>query len=201
MAITTYAELKSAVTDFVHRGDLSTVVVDLIMLGEKRIQREVRTPDMEVTYSQAIASGVIAVPTDFLEWKLVYINTTRTQRLQPKSIEWIYQNYPTRSSDGIPKFIGRGATNFEFGPYPDSTYTVKGFYYKRLTSVASSWNALATANPDLYLYAALAATTAYIQDDPRIAIWEEAYRMTRDDLNGEAKLQDISGAPLRMTAG
>lgn len=201
MAITTYAELKTAVADFVHRGDLTTAVVDLIMLGEKRIQREVRTPDMEVTYSQAIASGVIAVPTDFLEWKLVYINTTLTRRLQPKTIEWIYQNYPTRSSDGIPKFIGRGATNFEFGPYPDSTYTVKGFYYKRLTSVASSWNALATANPDLYLYAALAATSAYIQDEPRIAIWEEAYRMTRDDLNGEAKLQDISGAPLRMTAG
>lgn len=199
--ITSYATLQSAVSDFVHRSDLGTVDVDLIDLAEKRIQREVRTPDMETTYSGTIASGVIAVPTDFLEWKLVYIDDDGAKRLQPKTIEWLFQNYPTRSSDGCPKFIARAGSNFEFGPYPDTTYAVKGFYYKRLTSVATSWNALATTNPDLYLYASLAATSLYIMDDPRVALWEEAYRMTRDALNGEAKLQDISGAPLRMTRG
>lgn len=199
--ITSYATLQTALTDFLHRGDLGTTDVDLIDLGEKRIQREVRTPDMVTSYSGTIASGVIAVPTDFLEWQLVYINSSPWPRLQPKTVEWLFQNYPTRSSDGIPKFIARAGSNFEFGPYPDSTYGVKGFYYKRLTSVASSWNALATANPDLYLYASLSAASAYIQDDPRLPIWEQAYRETRDAVNAEAKLQDISGAPLRMTRG
>lgn len=199
--ITSYATLQTAVTDFLHRSDLGTVDIDLIDLAEKRIQREVRTPDMEAALSTTIASGVIAVPTDFLEWKAVYIDSDGAKRLQPKTWEWILQNYPTRSADGIPKFIARNVTNFEFGPYPLSTYDVKGTYYKRLTSVASSWNALATANPDLYLYASLSAASAYIQDDPRLPIWEQAYRETRDAINSEGKLQDISGAPLRMTRG
>lgn len=199
--ITSYATLQSALTDFLHRGDLSTVDVELIDLAEKRIQREVRTPDMEAAYTGTIASGVIAVPSDFLEWKAVYIDSSGANRLQPKSWEWVLTNYPTRSSSGLPKFIARNVTNFEFGPYPDSTYSVKGTYYKRLTSVASSWNALATANPDLYLYASLSAASLYIQDDPRLPLWEQAYRETRDALNAEAKNQEMSGAPLRVTRG
>jgi hypothetical protein len=200
MAISTYAELKTAVADFVHRSDLSTTVVDLIMLGEKRIQREVRTPDMETAYTGTIASGVIAVPTDFLAWKLVYIDSNGVNRLQPKDLEWLFNNYPARVG-GMPKFIARAAATFEFGPYPDANYSVKGVYYKRLTSVASSWNALATANPDLYLYAALAATSLYLANDERVGLWESAYQTTRDDLNKEGKEQDISGAPLRVVRG
>ncbi len=199
--VTSYATLQTAVSDFLHRSDLSTVDVDLIDLAEKRIQREVRTPDMEIALSVSIASGVIAVPTDFLEWKVVYIDSSGAKRLQPKTLEWLIQNYPTRSADSMPKFIARNAANFEFGPYPDSTYTVKGTYYKRLASVASSWNALATTNPDLYLYASLSAASAYIADDPRLPIWEQAYRETRDALNAEGKIQELSGAPLRMTLG
>lgn len=201
MAITTYNELKTAVITWSARSDLTTLVVDLIMLGEKRIQREVRTPDMETAYSGTISSGVIAAPSDFLEWKAVYIDSNGANRLQPKSWEWVLQNYPTRSSDGLPKFIARNAANFEFGPYPDSTYSVKGTYYKRLTTVASSWNALATANPDLYLFASLAETNAYVADDPRVAVWENKYREIRESLNSEARGQDISGAPLVMTRG
>jgi hypothetical protein len=198
--ITSYATLQSAVADFLHRSDLSTVDVDLIDLAEKRIQREVRTPDMEKSYSGTISAGVISVPTNFLEWKLVYIDSNGVNRLQPKTLEWVFHNYPDRSG-GLPKFIARAAATFEFGPYPDSDYTVKGVYYQRLTSVATSWNALATTNPDLYLYAALAASAAYTNDDPRVPLWEQAYQMTRDAVNAEGKIQDISGAPLRVTRG
>lgn len=200
MTIASYNDLKTAVSDYIHRSDNTTAVVDQIMLGEKRIQREVRTADMETAYTGTIASGVIAVPTDFLEWRAVYINSSVAYRLEPKTWEWVLANYPQRSADSIPKFIARNASNFEFGPYPDSGYTVKGTYYKRLTAVSSSWNALATANPDLYLAAALAYANAYIGDDAALK-WDALYQSIRDSLNGEAKLQDISGAPLRMTAG
>lgn len=201
--ITSYATLQDALNDFLHRSDLTTVDVDIIDLAEKRIQREVRTPDMEAAYTGTIAAGVIAVPTGFLEWKAVYIDSNGANRLQPKTFEWLLQNYPQRttSGGGIPKFIARNVSNFEFGPYPDSNYSVAGTYYKRLASVASSWNALATTNPDLYLYASLSAAAAYIGDDPRVPMWEAAYQMTRDALNSEARIQEMSGAPLRMTRG
>ena len=197
--LTSYNDLKTEVANFVHRSDLASEVQTLILLGEKRIQREVRTPDMETAYTGTIAAGVIAAPSDFLEWKVVYIDSNGAKRLQPKDLEWVLANYPTRSADGLPKFIARSASNFEFGPYPDSTYSVAGVYYKRLTTVSSSWNALATASPDLYLYAALAACEAFQINDPRVGLWDSMYQSTRDAVNREATKQELSGAPLRMT--
>lgn len=200
MALASYNDLKAAVADHLHRSDLTTPIVDLITLGEKRIQREVRTPDMETSYSGTIAAGVIAVPSDFLEWKLVYIDSSGVKKLTPKDLEWVFTNYPTRSADSTPKYIARAGSNFEFGPYPDTTYSVKGWYYKRLTTVASSWNALATANPDLYLFAALAEARAYVDDLEKVTAWDMKYQNARDYLNAEAKRQDISGGPLAATA-
>lgn len=201
MALASYANLTAAIADWLHRSDLTTPIADLVVIGENRINREVRCADMETAYSGTISSGVIAVPTDFLEWKAVYIDSNGANRLQPKSWEWVLQNYPTRSADGLPKFIARNASNFEFGPYPDSTYAVKGTYYKRLAAVASSWHNLATEYPDLYLFAALAESAAYIGDDPRIPTWEARYQAIRDSINREAVNAEFSGAPLVMTRG
>lgn len=199
MALASYANLTAAIADELHRSDLTTPIADFVLRGEKRIHREVRATEMEAAYSGTIASGVIAVPSNFLAWRAVYIDSNGAQILQPKDWEWILANYPQRSSSGVPKFIARNATNFEFGPYPDSTYSVKGTYYQRLTTVSSQWNALATANPDLYLYAALTQASAYIGDDPRIPLWEAAYQSAKEAINAEAIGIDFGGGPLRVT--
>ena len=201
MALASYANLTAAVADWLHRSDLTTPIADFVVIAENRINREVRCADMETAYSGTIASGVIAVPTDFLEWKAVYIDSSGANRLQPKSWEWVLQNYPQRSASGLPKFIARNASNFEFGPYPDSTYAVKGTYYKRLAATATTWHNLAAEYPDLYLFGTLAASAPYIGDDPRLPMWESMYREIRDSINQEAVKADISGAPLVMTRG
>lgn len=201
MALASYANLTASVADWLHRSDLTTPIADFVVIAENRINREVRCADMETAYTGTIAAGVIAVPTDFLEWKAVYIDSNGATRLQPKSWEWLLFNYPTRSSEGLPKFIARNASNFEFGPYPDSTYSVKGTYYKRLAAVSSSWHNLATEYPDLYLFGTLVAAAPYIGDDPRIPMWNSMYESIRDSINQEAVKADISGAPLVMTRG
>lgn len=201
MALASYNDLKAAIATELHRSDLTTPIEDFILRGEKRINREIRASEMETAYTGTIAAGVIAVPTDFLEWKVVYIDAAKAQRLEPKAWEWVLDNYGTRSASGLPKFIARNGSNFEFGPYPDSTYSVKGTYYKRPAAVSSSWHSLASTNPDLYLYAALIESTAHIGDDPRLGIWKQAYDMARDAINAEAQMQNISGAPLRVTFG
>lgn len=199
MSIASYADLQTAVGNWLNRGDLTSIIPDLIMLGEKRINRDIKTPDMEEAFSGTIASGAVAVPADFLGWKFVYIDAARVATLEPKPIEWIYKEYPNRSSDGMPFFIGRNGANFEFGPYPDSGYTVKGTYYKRLASVSSSWNALATTHPDLYLFAALCEATPYIKDDPRVQLWESKYSSVAAAINGQAKEQELGFGALRMS--
>lgn len=198
MALTSYNDLKAAIATELHRSDITTPIEDFIRRGELRIQREVKAPEMEATYSGTIASGVIAVPTDFLAWRAVYIDSNGANILEPKTWEWVLKNYPYRSASGVPKFIARNATNFEFGPYPDSTYSVKGTYRKRLTTVSSSWNALATANPDLYLYAALTQASAFARDNDEALKWEQFYSAIRDAINSEALGIDFSDMPLRV---
>ena len=169
MAITTYAELQTAVGSWLHRADLTSQIPDFILFGEKRIFRETRIRVMETAFSGTISSGVIAVPSDYLEFKSVYLNTSPTIKLSRVQASQIYDEYPTRASTGRPKLIAREGANFIFGPYPDSGYTVNGIYYASPTSIQSSANALFLANPDLYLYAALLAATPYLSNDQRTA--------------------------------
>jgi hypothetical protein len=206
-AITDYASLVQTVADWLHRDntstDLGNFVPTFVQLAQERIYRELRVAEMEETFSTAISSGVIAVPTGYIELKNAYIDATPIQKLQKKDAEWIYRNYPTRSSDSTPKFIGREKTNFIFGPYPDSTYTVKGTYYKQLTSLSGSntSNWLITDAPSLILFASLCEAEPYLMNDPRMTLWEQKYRETRDRLQNQDNQEEFSGGPLAMTAG
>ena len=199
MAITTYAELQTACANWLHRADLTTYIPDFIMLGETRIYREVRTKDMETSFSDTIASGTIALPTSYIDLKFAYINRSPVQWLDRKPAAWIYQNYPNRSSEGIPTTIAREGSTFIFGSYPDSDYPVTGVYYKNLGTVSSTAHALFTNNPDLYLFAALSEAEPYLKNDARVALWKAKYNEIRDQVNQFADQEDHSGSNLRMT--
>lgn len=192
MSLATYADLQTAVAGWLHRGDLTTIIPDLILLAEKRIFRTIRAREMETALAGTIASGVLAVPSDFVSFKSAYLNTTPTVKLQRASVAQIYENYPNRSSDARPRYIAREGSNFIFGPYPDSSYGVNGIYYARLTSIQTSANALFVANPDLYLMAALCEASPYIKDDPRIQIWEAKFAQIKADIEAENDEEDRS---------
>lgn len=200
MSISTYAELQTAVAGWLHRGDLTAIIPDLIMVGEKYLFRHARTRDMESTLNVTIASGVAALPADYVELKHAYIDGTPVAPLQRKASDWVYLRYPTRSAESKPLFIARDGSNFVFGPYPDSGYTVKGIYYGRLASIQTSANALFTANPDLYLFAALAESAPYLMNDNRVALWMSKRDQILNDVNGEDGRETMSGGPLAMVA-
>lgn len=179
---------------------MGTYADDLITVAEGRIFREVRCREMEVALSSTIASGVISVPTDYVELKFAYIDGTPIQMLQRKDPSWIYLTYPLRSSQGKPKFIARDVGNLIFGPYPDSNYTVKGTYYKELTAVSSSVNDLFTNNPDLYLSASLAEAFRFLRNDPMLKYWDDRYNAIKSTVSAQDKAERISGGPLTMVA-
>jgi len=174
------------------------MIADLVTIGESRLLREAKTKDNEQAYSTAIASGVISVPSDYIAAKYFYISTTPVRFLEPRSPDWIYQNYPTRSGGSPPKYFARDGANFIFGPYPDSTYTVAGVYYKRLAALSTGVNNLFTNNPDLYLFACLAEAGILIGPDSRIPIWEQKYQKILADVNGMSKNAEYFGSSLRM---
>lgn len=200
MSISTYAELQTAVASWLKRTDLTDEIPDLITLGEKWIFRRARTRDMETALSVSISSGVAAVPADYVEMKHAYIDGTPVCPVQRQSASQIYARYPLRSADGKPQFFARDGSNFIFGPYPDSNYTLKGIYYKRLTTIVSSANALFTANPDLYLFAALSEAEPFLKNDKRMPVWMAKRDQALADVNMEDQKETFSGGPLSMVA-
>lgn len=201
-AITDYATLKTEVAAWLHRADLTNEIVGLIQFGENRIYRDLRVRQMETALSGTIASGVIAVPSGYLELKNAYVNTAPVQKLERKDAEWIYAQYPTRSSDRVPRFIAREATNFIFGPYPDSTYTVKGVYYKQLAALSASntTNWLITDAPELILFATLCEAAPFIGDDGQVGLWEKKYAQIAARIQTADNYEEFSGSPISASA-
>lgn len=176
-----------------------SMVADLITVGETRIFREARTRDMETEFSDTISAGGLALPASYLALKTAYVNSSPTQSLERRPAEWVRLTYPQNSSSGIPKYIARYASNFIFGPYPDSAYTIKGVYYKQLTAISgAALNAMFTTNPDLYLFACLSKGIIILGNSPKIPIWEAEYQRILADVNGADKAEQASGSSLQM---
>ncbi len=177
MALTTYAGLKSAIADWLDRADLTSVIDDFIDLAETDIARELRVAEMVTSLSSAIASGVIAVPSGFLEFVNVQTDGTPAHPLRVTTPDRLIADFPLRSSSGRPLFIARQGANFIFGPYPDSAYTVSGTYYKKLTPLGDGTGGTVTTNyltdeaPDLILAGSMMYAYEYLMDEQHAKYW------------------------------
>lgn len=203
MTIESFSTLKTHIGDLLTRPELASVIDTFISLGEARIYRDLRIRAMETALSETIASGVIAVPSGYKSLKYAYVETSPVQKLTRKDAEWVYQNYPSRSSGGVPQFIAREAGNFIFGPYPDSTYTVKGVYYARLTALSTDneTNWFTESAPDLLMYAALCEAEPYLMNDSRIQLWNSLYDRTKARVQAEDNSEELSGSVLMTSRG
>lgn len=206
MAFSSYTSFGTSLASWLLDSNTATVtdvgvsiVADLITVGESRLFRETRSRDMETSFGSTIASGVLALPTSYLALKSAYVNTSPNVSLERRSAEWIRLQYPQSTTSGVPKFIARYGTNFIFGPYPDSAYTVNGIYYMQPTAISgAALNTLFTTNPDLYLFACLAEAVIIVGQDKRLPVWESKYQRILADVNGMDKAEDASGSSLQM---
>jgi hypothetical protein len=199
MSLLSYSDLQTSVAAWTHRADLTTIIPDLITIGENKIFREVRCKAMEATLSGTIANGVVALPADYLALKFARIASTPVSQLTGASASKIYAKYPLRASHGKPVLIGREGSNFIFGPYPDSTYTIAGIYYAKLTGIATSVNALFTESPELYLFAALSEAGDYVENDKKLLKWTAKYTSIVEMLNNESDAETGSGGGMQVS--
>lgn len=198
MALATYSDLQTSVANWLHKDNLTSIIPDLIALGEKRIFRDLRVREMETALNGTIASGVLAVPSGYLDLKFAYIDMTPAQNLGKASATQIYSRYPYRASDSVPVVIGREGSNFIFGPFPDSTYTVKGIYYAEPTTISSTPTFFAEY-PDAFLLATLCEASPYIGNDQRIPVWENKYAQVVRKINDQASNEE-AGAGMTVRA-
>lgn len=202
MALTTYAELQASVSRYLKgRNDLTDQIKDFITLGEIRLNRELRVPEMISTTTLTGAASV-ALPSDFLEPELIELQTNPTQVLEPLTQRQAAREYTTSYNARPCNYVIKSNTLYPL-PVPDDSYDIVVDYYARPVALAddNATNSIFPLYADLFLYAALLESAPYLYDDERIPTWTMALSNGIEAANTEASEKRAKGAVARPAYG
>ena len=201
MAIGTYAELQTAVANWLDRDDLTARIPEFIALAEARMNRVLRIRLMEAKYtaSTVAAQRNYALPTSYIQMRNFQINTSPITPLQYVTPE-IYDRLWGGSTDGTPQFYTIVAGEVQLGPLPASILTMEMLFYKKITALSGSntTEAMLTDNPDVYLYGALLEAEPFIMNDERVGLWAQGFQQAIADLQEQDNKDRHSGSALRV---
>lgn len=197
MALSTFAELKSSIADWLNRNDLTSVIPDFISLTEAQMNRSIRHWRMEKRVETTLDEQYENLPSDFMETleltltdgdMLTLISTADMQRRKRDSV-----------TSGKPKYYRVSSDQFEFYPAPDSSYTLSLQYYGKTPALSDSntSNWILEYAPDLYLYGSLLQAAPYLGEDARIQTWGTLYASALEAIEQENMTAKYSG-PLKM---
>ena len=200
MAITTYAELKTAIANWLNRDDLTSVIPDFISLAEADMDRKVRHWRMEERATANIDARYTQLPSGFMEAVRFHLDVDERpiELVTPLSL----QTYRRRNADttGRPQYYSIIAGQLEVWPTPDGTYTGELYYYARTAALTDSntSNWILQYFPDAYLYGALMHSAPYLVDDQRTGVWASLYQAAIDGINSNNEKAKFGGSGLRM---
>ena len=197
MAITTYAELKSSIGNWLNPDDLAAVIPDFISLAEASISRDLRHFKQEKRVATSVDERYENLPNDWLE--ILQVQLSDGGVISSISSADMEARRAADNTAGKPRYMRLTADQLELYPTPDTGYDVIMQYYARipaLTDVDTS-NWLLRDAPDVLLYGALVASAPYLVDDSRITTWAALYQAGIEGLNTE-NLKGRHAGPLRM---
>lgn len=212
MALDTYANLQTAIANWLNRTDLTTpITADFIPAFEARARRELRNwlrgkvTKTNLTAEAAFAAGdlVEAVLGAYLSdgaggvnnAPLGLVTREELQRLMMDDgtagrtpVQFCYPDYDTLADTTTMRFyppISAGA------PIASVTFEVM----KHLPALALGNNALFLIAPDLYLKGALVEASQFLEHDERIAMWNSQVLAGFAALEKQAVQKEFGGAP------
>jgi len=201
MAISTYAELQTAVANWLDRDDLTDRIPEFIALSEARMNRVLRLRLMESKYtaSTAAAQRNYALPTGYIQMRNFQVNTSPVTPLQYVTPE-IYDRLYGSTGSGTPQFYTIIAGELQLGPIPGSVMTLEMLFYKKIAALSSGspTQAMLTDNPDVYLYGALMEAEPFIMNDARVQLWHQGFEQAVANLQEQDNKDRHSGSALRV---
>jgi len=190
MALSTYAELQTAISNELNRSEatFTAAVPDLIKRCEAKLNRRLRLREMEVqktaTYGAANTTRRIAMPDDLVEMLDIWIKPATqadTQYIALKSVPPSrLASYYAVSGD-VTHYAWRN--DIEFNALVGSDHTVKMHYFAKLDLATDLTNWLLTNYPDAYLYGALAEAELFLLNDARVPVWKSLFAEVMQELN------------------
>jgi hypothetical protein len=193
-----FVTLRGMVARALDRDDLADDIENLIALAESRFNRTLRLPQMEAVVTADVTAEEFALPNDFLAMRSVFVNSVPRRALSAMS--------PTQLAETIHPngYLPQGYTlvgaqprriRIEPAPSVDRPLSVSMVYWQRIPALTLSnvTNWLLTEYPDIYYYATLLQSEAYIGNDPRLPVWKAALDEALDELK-MAGANDAAGS-------
>ena len=177
MPLSTFAELKASVADWLARDDLTSVIPDFIALTEADMNARLRTRRQETRATATLSDATLAVPSDFLELRrLIFTSTNPDDSRSYMTPTQLRRKYAD-DAVGRPAAYTVVGREFHFRPAPDGEYTVEIIYFAQIAALSDSntTNWILTSYPGAYLYGALSRSAPYTQNDERLAVWGRLY--------------------------
>lgn len=210
MALTTYAELLTAISDYIGaRTDLGSVDDNFVTLAEARLNygdygTAFPTPPLRVRQmeqrSTATATGeYIALPDNFLETKYLKVtseNPDKPLMFLPPSM---FDRKVGNSSTGTPAYYTVFGSEYRLNPVPGSVTLESGFY-RTIPALSSAVNWLYTASPAVYLYGSLLEAAIYIDENEDIAKYGNLYSGLLLGMNASGTDSGM-GQPIQAATG
>ena len=212
MALATVSDLRTSVSDWLARSDLSDALInDLILLAEARMNRDLRINLLErrASLNTTAGDGYISLPTDSGGTvdatevrKLSYVSSPSYEPLQfatPGTIS--FRRY--EGLTGKPVVYSIVGTEFQLAPIPDAIYELRCTYLAKLAALSDSntTNDILTNHPDLSLFGVLAEAEPYTGFDERRQLWESKYQACLAAARSADNRLKYNGAPLVERAG
>jgi hypothetical protein len=204
MAISTYAELKTAVAAWLDRSDLDSYMDDFIKLGEAYLMHgggrcePLRVRDMEGKATLSPSSNVYTLPSDFLSAKSVTALTSPRRPLAFTSASGADTLYPSRLSGYPDHYMMIGN---ELTALPYTTADIEIVYYKTLEglSVSNTSNWLLDKNPDLYLRVVQMQAAEFIKDNQQAGVLMGLVDKYMSQLNDAESFDDYRNVGLNLS--
>lgn len=199
MALTNYTELKTAVANWLNRGDLTTRIPEFISLAEGRITRQLRRTTVTEPITLTAGAASITLPAAAGEVRYLRMNDGVYQYpieiTTPVAVADLRSSYG--NATGIPK---RGAVlegKLYLAPIANASFTAEISYFQKLLPLtdAAPTNSVLTDAPDLYVAGALIEAFLYLHWDERIPIWEAKFEAALDELDAARERAEFAAAP------
>tara|TARA_R110000851_G_scaffold18446_1_gene58050 strand:- start:1302 stop:1949 length:648 start_codon:yes stop_codon:yes gene_type:complete len=197
----TYAELKTAIANYLNRSDLTSDLDTFIDNVEAELNRRLRTKDMIKRATATADSQYLTVPTDWIEAINVEITSNDFSPLFQQSIESldVYRK-SNNNSVGQPVYFAMVDDSIELAPTPDGEYTLQLTYYAKISALSDSntSNFVSVSHPDVYLYGALKHASIFLMEDQRIPMFTQQFEKALEEMRLEQEKAAFGKGSLMM---
>ena len=197
----TYAELKTAIANYLNRSDLTSDIDTFIDNVEAELNRRLRTKDMIKRATATADSQYLAVPTDWIEAINVEITSNDFSPLFQQSIESldVYRK-ANNNSTGQPVYFAMVDDSIELAPTPDAEYTLQLTYYAKISALSDSntSNFVSVSHPDVYLNGALKHASIFLMEDDTIPMFTQQFEKALEEMRLEEEKAAFGKRSLMM---